>query len=126
MRRSTQSSAYANAEEALLYLSHLLYFWALMVILVVSVAVAVMGTVLMRRVRVKCADTALMKLYTGYHIFANMPVNIQRLQAACDKQGIYSYCGHFCWLLCILSVMEDGFPDNSEERDRIYLEKEWC
>ncbi len=41
------------------YLESAIMFWALMVILVVSVAVAVVGTVLMRPSQgKKCADTA--------------------------------------------------------------------
>ena len=56
-------------------------FWALMVILVVSVAVAVMGTVLMRPSQGKNVLTRLTdKLYAGYqHIFANVPVVFKEL-----------------------------------------------
>ena len=51
-----------------------------MVILVVSVAVAVMGTVLMRPSQGKNVLTLLTdKLYAGYqHIFANVPVVLDR------------------------------------------------
>jgi hypothetical protein len=67
-------STYANRGRGSFVISEsAIMFWALMMILVVSVAVAVMGTVLMRPSQGKNVLTRLTdKLYAGYqHLFAN-------------------------------------------------------
>ena len=82
MKVNAVISTYANRGRGSFVISEsAIMFWALMVILVVSVAVAVVGTVFMRPSQGKNVLTRLTdKLYAGYqHIFANVPVVFKEL-----------------------------------------------
>ena len=120
-------STYANRGRGSFVISEsAIMFWALMVILVVSVAVAVMGTVLMRPSQGKNVLTRLTdKLYAGYqHIFANVPVVFKELhKLLVTSRGFTVIVVLLLVVMYFISYGKMAFSDNSRERDRIYLEK---
>ena len=120
-------STYANRGRGSFVISEsAIMFWALMVILVVSVAVAVMGTVLMRPSQGKNVLTLLTdKLYAGYqHIFANVPVVFKELhKLLVTSRGFTVIVVLLLVVMYFISYGKMAFSDNSRERDRIYLEK---
>ena len=120
-------STYANRGRGSFVISEsAIMFWALMVILVVSVAVAVMGTVLMRPSHGKNVLTLLTdKLYAGYqHIFANVPVVFKELhKLLVTSRGFTVIVVLLLVVMYFISYGKMAFSDNSRERDRIYLEK---
>ena len=120
-------STYANRGRGSFVISEsAIMFWALMMILVVSVAVAVMGTVLMRPSQGKNVLTRLTdKLYAGYqHIFANVPVVFKELhKLLVTSRGFTVIVVLLLVVMYFISYGKMAFSDNSRERDRIYLEK---
>lgn len=120
-------STYANRGRGSFVISEsAIMFWALMVILVASVSVAVMGTVLMRPSQGKNVLTRLTdKLYAGYqHIFANVPVVFKELhKLLVTSRGFTVIVVLLLVVMYFISYGKMAFSDNSRERDRIYLEK---
>ena len=127
MKVNAVISTYANRGRGSFVISEsAIMFWALMVILVVSVAVAVMGTVLMRPSQGKNVLTRLTdKLYAGYqHIFANVPVVFKELhKLLVTSRGFTVIVVLLLVVMYFISYGKMAFSDNSRERDRIYLEK---
>lgn len=120
-------STYANRGRGSFVISEsAIMFWALMMILVVSVAVAVMGTVLMRPSQGKNVLTRLTdKLYAGYqHLFANVPVVLKEIhKLIVTSRGFTVIVVLLLVVMYFISYGKMAFSDNSRERDRIYLEK---
>ena len=120
-------STYANRGRGSFVISEsAIMFWALMVILVVSVAVAVVGTVFMRPSQGKNVLTRLTdKLYAGYqHLFANVPVVLKEIhKLIVTSRGFTVIVVLLLVVMYFISYGKMAFSDNSRERDRIYLEK---
>ena len=127
MKVNAVISTYANRGRGSFVISEsAIMFWALMVILVVSVAVAVVGTVFMRPSQGKNVLTRLTdKLYAGYqHIFANVPVVFKELhKLLVTSRGFTVIVVLLLVVMYFISYGKMAFSDNSRERDRIYLEK---
>ena len=127
MKVNAVISTYANRGRGSFVISEsAIMFWALMVILVVSVAVAVMGTVLMRPSQGKNVLTRLTdKLYAGYqHLFANVPVVLKEIhKLIVTSRGFTVIVVLLLVVMYFISYGKMAFSDNSRERDRIYLEK---
>ena len=101
-------STYANRGRGSFVISEsAIMFWALMVILVASVSVAVMGTVLMRPSQGK-----------------NVPVVFKELhKLLVTSRGFTVIVVLLLVVMYFISYGKMAFSDNSRERDRIYLEK---
>ncbi|MFQ8902888.1 MAG: hypothetical protein ACLR7D_14495 [Lachnospira eligens] len=127
MKVNAVISTYANRGRGSFVISEsAIMFWALMVILVVSVAVAVVGTVFMRPSQGKNVLTRLTdKLYAGYqHIFANVPVVFKELhKLLVTSRDLRLLWVLALWLLCILSVMERWLSRTTPESVTGYILK---
>lgn len=126
MKVNAVISTYANRGRGSFVISEsAIMFWALMVILVVSVAVAVVGTVFMRPSQGKNVLTRLTdKLYAGYqHLFANVPVVLKEIhKLIVTSRGFTVIVVLLLVVMYFISYGKMAFSDNSRERDRIYLE----
>lgn len=120
-------STYANRGKGSFVISEpAIMFWALMVLLVLSVAACIAGTVLMRPSQGKNVLTQITdKLYAGYqHIFANVPVVFKELhKLLVTSRGITVIVVLMLVVMYFISYGKMAFSDNSRERDRIYIEK---
>ncbi len=120
-------SIYANRGKGSFVISEpAIMFWALMVILVLSMAACIAGTVLMRPSQGKNVLTQITdKLYAGYqHIFANVPVVFKELhKLLVTSRGITVIVVLMLVVMYFISYGKMAFSDNSRERDMIYIEK---
>ena len=120
-------STYANRGKGSFVISEpAIMFWALMVLLVLSVAACIAGTVLMRPSQGKNVLTQITdKMYAGYqHIFANVPVVFKELhKLLVTSRGITVIVVLMLFVMYFISYGKMAFSDNSRERDRIYIEK---